>query len=305
MKLKRVMLHAGFDMQYTLVGLAVVQPVSYDTYMIIKLRTVLVRKRSKYQNIEIVELPEYGRALVLDGLVQSTEIDEHIYHESLVHPAMITHPEPRDVLIIGGGEGATLREALKHNTVQEAVMVDIDEDVVNLSKEYLKNHHQGAFNDKRAKVIIEDGKKFIEKTDKKFDIIILDLTDPYASEPAQDLYTEQFYQKVYEKLRDDGIMVTQAGSSFYYEQTYEKVLNSIKKVFPIIKEYNVWIPSFGYACNFIIGSKKYNPEKLTAEEVEQRLSSRGVKTKFYSGRTHIALMNLPVYRKSLGAYTTS
>jgi len=284
-------------MQYTLIGLAAVQPVSFDTYMIIRLGTVIIRKRSRYQNIEIVEFPEYGRALVLDGLIQSTEADEHIYHESLVHPAMITHPNPRKVLIIGGGEGATLREVLKHSTVQEAVMVDIDEDVVNLSKEYLEKLHQGAFYDKRARIVIEDGKVFIEKTQDKYDVIILDLTDPYASEIAQDLYTEKFYLKVYEKLTDDGIMVTQAGSSFYYEQVYDKVLESVKKVFPIVKEYNVWVPSFGYACNFIIGSKKYNPEELTVEEVERRLRERKVNTKFYSGKTHIALMNLPIYRK--------
>ncbi len=284
-------------MQYTIVGLAAIQPISHETYMLIKLRSVLVKKRSKYQNIEIVEFPEYGRALVLDGLVQSTEVDEHIYHESLVHPAMVTHPNPRKVLIIGGGEGATLREALKHNTVLEAVMVDIDEDVVNLSREYLPKLHQGAFDDRRAKIVIEDGKAYIEKVQDKYDVIILDLTDPYASEIAQELYTEKFYLKVYERLTEDGIMVTQAGSSFYYEQVYDRVLSSVRKVFPIVKEYNVWIPSFGYACNFIIGSKKYNPEELTAEEVDRRLKMRGVSVKFYSGKTHIALMNLPIYRR--------
>ncbi len=278
-------------------GLVVIQPVSYETYMIMKISKVIQQTRSQYQNIEIVELSEYGRALVLDGLVQSTEVDEHIYHESLVHPAMITHPNPRKVLIIGGGEGATLREVLKHNTVTEAVMVDIDEKVVELSKQYLQELHKGSFYDPRGKVIIADGKEYVNKTTEKYDVIILDLTDPYASEIAYELYTAQFYKKISEILTEDGIMVTQAGSSFYYENVYDRVLESVRQVFPIVKEYNVWIPSFGYACNFIIGSKRYDPEKLSIEEVDKRLKSRNVETRFYSGRTHIALMNMPIYRK--------
>ncbi|NPA24109.1 MAG: polyamine aminopropyltransferase [Crenarchaeota archaeon] len=279
-------------------GLVVIQPVSYETHMIMKISRVLQQTRSQYQNIEIVELTEYGRALVLDGLVQSTEVDEHIYHESLVHPAMTTHPEPKKVLIIGGGEGATLREVLKHSTVREAVMVDIDEKVVELSKQYLQELHKGSFYDPRGRVLIADGKEYVEKTQERYDVIILDLTDPYASEIAYELYTSQFYKKISNILTEDGIMVTQAGSSFYYENVYDKVLASVRDVFPIVREYNVWVPSFGYACNFIIGSKRHDPEKLTREEVDKRLKDRNVETRFYNGRTHIALMNLPIYRKA-------
>ena len=275
----------------------VIQPISKDTYLIMRIRNILTSIRSKYQNIEIIELVEYGKALVLDNLVQSTEVDEYIYHECLVHPVMITHPNPKKILIIGGGEGATLREVLKHNTVEKAIMVDIDDQVVEFCKKHLEIMHKGSFFDKRAEIVIMDGKEYIEKTNEIFDVIILDLTDPYASEIAAELYTEKFYRKVFEKLTNDGIMVTQAGSSFYYEEVYDRVLNSVKKVFPIICEYNVWIPSFGYACNFIIGSKVYDPYKLTIDEIENRLKSRGVETKFYSGKTHIALMNMPIYRK--------
>ena len=278
-------------------GVVVIQPISYESFMIMKVSKVIVQKRSKYQNIEVVELSEYGKALVLDGLVQSTEVDEYIYHESLVHPAMITHPNPRKVLIIGGGEGATLREVLKHSTVEEATMVDIDADVVEICKQYLPELHSGSFLNTKARVVIADGKEFVEKTSDKYDVIILDLTDPYASEIAYELYTEKFYRRIFEILTDDGIMVTQAGSSFYYEEVYDRVLSSIENVFPIVKEYNVWIPSFGYACNFIIGSKRYSPDDLNPEVVDKRLRDRGVSTRFYSGRTHIALMNLPIYRR--------
>ncbi len=283
--------------QLIIPGVVVIQPISPESYMIMKIRKVLLQKKSKYQNIEIVELSEYGKALILDGLVQSTQVDEYIYHESLVHPAMITHPNPRRVLIIGGGEGATLREVLKHSTVEEAVMVDIDEDVVEICKQHLSELHAGSLYSTKARIVITDGKEFVEKTIDKYDVVILDLTDPYASEIAYELYTEKFYRRIYSILSEDGLMVTQAGSSFYYEETYNRVLDSVKRVFPIVKEYNVWIPSFGYACNFIIGSKKYDSDKLSREEVDERLRARNVSTRFYSGKTHIALMNMPIYRK--------
>ena len=211
---------------------------------------------------------------------------------------MIAHPNPERVLIIGGGEGATLREVLKYNTVRKVTMVDIDGELIELCKKYLKSYHQGAFDDPRAEVLIMNGREYVEKTQEKFDVAILDLTDPYGPEISKALYSQEFYEKIYKILKDDGLMVTQAGSSFYFEKVYDYVLNNVKQVFPVVVEYNVWIPSFGYACNFIIGSKKYNPKTLSVNEVEERLSKRGVrgKLRFYSATTHISLMYLPIYR---------
>ncbi len=282
----------------TFMGIAVVQTIGPKTLMLTKVRNIIALKRSKFQEIAIVELEDYGLALVLDGLVQSTEKDEYIYHECLVHPAMVLHPSPKRVLIVGGGEGATLREVLKHRTVESAIMVDIDEDVVELSKKYLSVMHQGAFDDPRSKVVIADGRKFIEETKEVFDVVVLDLTDPYGPEIARQLYTEDFYRLVYQRLGEDGVMVTQAGNSYFYEEVYDSVLRAVKAVFPHVLEYNVWIPSFGYACNFILGSKKYDPRALTAEEVDKRLRERGVKTRFFSGSTYLSLLYTPIYRKS-------
>ncbi|MFZ8837485.1 MAG: polyamine aminopropyltransferase, partial [Pyrobaculum sp.] len=267
--------------------------------LLIRIKAIHAVKRSKYQTIIIADTEDYDRALILDDYIQSSYQDEHYYHESLVHPAMVTHPAPRDVLILGGGEGATLREVLKHKTVQRAVMVDIDGDVVELSRRYLPEMHQGSFDDPRARVTIEDGFVYVEnalKAGDKYDVVIMDLTDPYGSDIAKQLYAPEFFQKIRKILRDDGVVVTQAGNSFFFPDAYDIVLNGVRSVFPIVAEYEVWIPSFGYAANFILGSR-HDPAALTAEEVDKRLKERGVATAFYSGRTHVGLMNLPIHRK--------
>ena len=277
-------------------GIFVVQSMGKKSYMIAKVKRIIETRKSDYQKIEIVELEEFGRALILDGLIQSTESDENYYHEILVHPAMTLHKKPEKILIIGGGEGATLREVLKHNTVREAIMVDIDPLVIELCKKYLECMHQGSFYNPKAKVVISDGLKYVNEVEDKFDVIILDLTDPYASKIARKLYSKKFYEKMYSKLNDDGVLVTQAGNSFFYEKEYDDALNALKQIFPIVIEYNIWIPSFAYACNFILASKHYDPNKLSINEIDRRLKERNVKTIFFNGKTWNAILNLPIYR---------
>ncbi|MFN3804854.1 MAG: polyamine aminopropyltransferase [Pyrobaculum sp.] len=280
--------------------ISLIEPLSGNTSLIVKINKVLVVKRSPYQEIIIVDTEDYGRALILDEYIQSSYHDEHYYHESLVHPALSTHINPREVLILGGGEGATLREVLKHKTVSRAVMVDIDGDVVSTSREYLPRMHQGAFDDPRAVVVIGDGLVYVEdavKKGEKYDVVIMDLTDPYASEIARQLYTREFFGKIRKILNGGGIVVTQAGNSFYFPESYDWVLDGVRQNFPIVAEYSCWIPSFGYAVNYIMGSLSYDPHALAAEEIDRRLKERGVTTLFYTGRTHVGLMNLPIYRK--------
>jgi spermidine synthase len=282
----------------TMLGTVVIQGVGRGSYMIIKVKKLIAVKRSEFQEIIIAECEDFGKALILDGYVQSTVADEFIYHESLVHLAMLLHPNPKRVLIIGGGEGATLREVLKHNTVEEAVMVDIDKDVVDLSKEYLPEMHQGSFFNKRAKVVIDDGKSFVERElvrGFKYDVVILDLTDPYSSEIAKELYSKQFFEKISSILNVDGVVVTQAGSKYFYSNVYDVVLNAVKQVFKHVMEYQVWIPSFGYSCNFIIGSKVFDPSIITAEYVNEGLKARGVKTRFIDGRRASAMLLMGIY----------
>lgn len=275
-----------------------IQAVGRHSYLMMRLNRVNSLFRTKYQSVAVVELEEFGKSLVLDDLVQSTVVDEPIYHESLVHPAMVAHPNPERVLIVGGGEGAALREVLKHSCVKSVVMVDIDGELVEQSKKLLQEMHAGSFCDPRAKVVVMDGKDYVEQSKEVFDVAIMDLTDPYGSDIAKQLYTADFYGKVKGLLSSDGLIVTQAGTAFFFEEAYDRALSSMRQVFPIVREYMVWIPSFGYACCYIIGSSKTDPAKLNAEEAQRRLSSRNVKTIFYSARVHEALMMMPVLRKS-------
>ncbi len=273
-------------------GLVLVQPGGGVGYTIYHVKRVLYHAKSKYQDIMVAEIEGLGKSLILDGLLQSSEIDEYVYHEALVHPAMIVHENPERVLILGGGEGATLREVLKHATVKEAVMVDIDEQVINVSKKYLEEWHQGCFNDPRARIVIMDGFEYVEealKGGEKYDIVIMDLTDPYGSEIARRLYSEAFFQKL-KKLVDDGIVVTQAGSSFFYPDAYMMVVNAAKKVFRYVNEYGVFVPSFAYVNNFVASSDKYKLDSIDPAEVDKRLRIRGVKTRFYDGKKHIAMV---------------
>ncbi len=277
------------------VGLVLIEPTDPTSATLVKIKNVYVAKKTKYQHVVLADLEIYGRSLIIDNYIQSTENDEHLYHESLVHPAMITHPNPEKVLIIGGGEGATLREVLKYSSVKEAVMVDIDGELVEFAKKYLEVMHKGSFYDPRAKVYIMDGKKYLKEAPSKyFDVVIMDLTDPYSSEIAKDLYSEEFFREIYRVLKDDGIVVTQAGNSFFYTEVYEWVYNNIARVFPITMEYETWVPSFGYSCNFIMGSKKHDPKSLSLEEVDKRLKERRVSTRYYSGRVHMAYVYKPI-----------
>jgi len=266
-------------------------PTSYHAYCI---RNVIYSGVTKYQQIDVVELFDFGKALILDGKIQSTLYDEYIYHECLVHPAMITHPRPRRVCIVGGGEGATAREVLRHGCVEEVVMIDIDEGVIEVAKKYLPEWHQGAFDDPRLKLVIADGRKYLEETNEKFDVVIMDVTDPLEGGPAALLYTKQFYEIVKSRLTEDGILVTQATSTHFSRYTFVTIYRTIAAVFPIVKAYSVFIWSFDAPWGFVIGSLKYDPLKLTVDDIERRLKERGVQgLRFYNPRMHFKLFELP------------
>ena len=167
--------------------------------------------RTEYQDVTIQDTACFGRSLVLDGKTQSTELDEFIYHEALVHPALISHPEPRSVFIAGGGEGATAREVLAHRSVRRVVMVDIDSEVVELCRRFLPNHHQGAFDDPRLSLLHADAFAFLEESTETFDVAVIDVPDPLEGGPACLLYTREFYGLLRSRLNPGGAMVAQSG----------------------------------------------------------------------------------------------
>jgi spermidine synthase len=258
-------------------------------------RRIIYSGESKYQSIAIVEFDDVGKSLLLDGKVQSSVFDEFVYHESLVHPAMITHPNPRSVLILGGGEGATAREVLRYSSVEEVIMVDIDEEVIRVSRQYLPEMHQGAFDDERLRLVIGDGRRFLEESRETFDVVILDLTDPLEGGPSYLLYTVEFYGLVKRRLSPMGIMVTQATSTSYSLRTYATILRTVSEVFPVARPYHAYVHSFDSSWGFVIGSLGPDPLSLGIDELNRRLSNVKGVLRFYEPEMHRVLFTLPRY----------
>jgi spermidine synthase len=255
----------------------------------------IAKRRTAMQDVEIVDTPSYGKMLVLDGLIQSAEDDEHSYHEALVHPGMIAHENPRDVLIIGGGEGATLREVLRYHSVERATMVDIDGDLVEMSKEHLDEWHRGSFDDPRAEVIIGDGRGFLETTDRMFDVVISDITDFLDHGPALRLYTKQFYALIAARLRPGGVLIVQAlETSNADPEEHAMLVRTIGEAFPIVRSYLTFISSFMYLWGFIVASKSVDPELLNEADVDARIAERiSSELKSYDGITHRGYFSIP------------
>jgi spermidine synthase len=262
---------------------------------------VLYTSQTQYQRLEILRLGRYGKALVLDGKMQSAQSDEFIYHESLVHPALITHGEPRRVLIAGGGEGATIREILRYPTVESVIMVDLDEEVVEACKRLLPEWHEGTFDDPRVEIVYEDARAFIENSTDPYDIIILDLPEPMEEGPAIMLYTEEFYKSVSEHLSRKGIMVTQATTIAPHNlNSYKIIFNTISQVFPVVRGYHTFVPSFYAPWGFVLASKASDPKSLTYDELKERISKLNTSLGFYNEETHHGMFALPGYlRKAL------
>ncbi|RUM29240.1 MAG: spermidine synthase [Aquifex sp.] len=237
---------------------------------------ILYQGKSPYQEIQVVESPEFGRMLILDGVVQLDEKYEFLYHEYLAHVPLHAHPEPKNVLIIGGGDGGTLREVLKHDVVERAILVDIDKEVIEVSKKFFPTLSVG-FSDARAIVVNEDGYKYIQDYENEFDVIIVDSTDPVGF--AHVLTTEDFFRYVYKALKEDGIFVAQTESIHYHLDMVRTIQQRLKKVFPIVDLYTSIIPIYaGYWWTFSIASKKY-PVRSPIREVK-------VQTKIYDADMH-------------------
>jgi len=273
--------------------------VSGDLIQLHSIIEVLYRGQTKFQSIEIIRTGSFGKCLVLDGKIQSSEVDEFIYHEALVQPAMITHPRPETIFIAGGGEGATLREVLSHNTVKRAVMVDIDEEVIALCKKFLPEHSQGAFEDTRTELHHTDARDYLAKCGEAFDIIIIDLTEPIEEGPAYLLYTQEFYQLARDRLTANGIITVQAGSAAFTELlSFSSVFNTLKSVFPKVYPYQIDVPSFGGPWGFCFASPNLDPIMSTSE-IDGRISARSLDNlKFYDGLSHQAMFSIPKHLRA-------
>ena len=260
-----------------------------------KVKRVLFSGETSYQRVEIVETYDFGKCLIIDGKIQSSTLDEWVYHEALVHPSMIAHPKPTRVLVIGGGEGATLREVLKHPSVEEAFMVELDRKVVEMVKEHMAELPQGAFDHPKTRLHFEEGRSFLERQpDGFFDVIIVDVTDPLEGSPSIPLYTQEFYRLAARKLSSQGLLVTQASPFFYNLDLHARIYQTMASVFPVAASYRAEVPAYVSTWGFVVGSKGPNPETLTPEEVDRRLAERGLTSlKFYDGQAHLGMFSKP------------
>ena len=273
------------------------ESVSPDLAVLLRLRSVLFSGATAYQKVEVLDSLVFGRSLVLDGKTQSTESDEFIYHESLVHPAMLFHPGPKSVFIGGGGEGGTLREALSHRSVESVTMIDLDREVVELCRAHLPNHHQGSFDDPRLTLLHEDARGYLQSGGEGFDVIILDLVDPLEEGTAYLLYTEEFYRIAQSRLNPGGVLVTQSGpvGLTHYHECFTPIYKTLSEVFTHARAVQVHVPAFQTLWGFTIASDTPLAQRTDAE-LQAAIDDRISKTlRHYDGETHRGMFALPKY----------
>jgi spermidine synthase len=248
----------------------------------------LYRQDSQYQKVEVFENEHFGRVLLLDGLVQTTEKDEFFYHEMLVHPAFFSHPEPRNVLIIGGGDGGVLKEILRY-PVESVYLVEIDPLVIEVSQEYFP-WLSPCLKDKRAELIIADGTEFIGQTDKKFDIVCVDSSDPVG--PSASLHEKDFFNGIKKCLNEDGIVVGQAGSPLYSMDSIKKKNDFLRTLFRIVSFYSSPVPTYpGGIWSFFYLSDRVQPLKIKGSPPEG--------LHYFNPDIHRAAFSLPNFFKEM------
>ncbi|PDO10716.1 MAG: spermidine synthase [Candidatus Reconcilbacillus cellulovorans] len=256
-----------------------------------KTTRTLVREKTPYQDLAMIETEQWGRMLVLDGMVMTTEKDEFVYHEMMAHPVLVTHPNPRRVLVVGGGDGGVVREALKHPKVEQIVLVEIDDKVIEYSKTYLPEI-AGALDDPRVRVVVGDGYRHIHDHPGEYDVIMVDSTEPVG--PAVELFTRGFYRGLYDALREDGLFVAQTDNPWFKADLIRKVNRDIRDIFPLVRVYVANVPTYPSGLwTFTVGSKKYDPLTVDEKDVPD------LDTKYYSPRLHKAAFALPRFVEEL------
>lgn len=262
----------------------------------IKVEKPLYSGQSEFQRIDIFQSKEFGNIFTLDGLIMVTEKDEFIYHDMIVHVPMATNPKIKNVLVIGAGDGGTIRELTRYNTVEHIDMVEIDKMVVDVCRKYFPQT-AGKLDDPRVQIYFEDGLKFVRFKENAYDLIIVDSTDPFG--PGEGLFTREFYGNCYKALKEDGILVNQHESPYYEEdaKSMQRAHKRIKEFFPVCKVYQAHIPTYP-SGHWLFGfaSKVYDPLRDLDARVWNDL---GLKTRYYNTELHRGCFALPNYALQL------
>jgi spermidine synthase len=262
---------------------------------------LLFSKKSAYQDIQVWQTDALGRLLTLDGLVMITEYDEFVYHEMISHPALCLHPNPRQVLVVGGGDGGTVREVLRHRCIGQVDLVEIDQMVLDVAREFFPNVCSG-FSDARLRIHVQDGVRFVSSAPgASYDVVIVDSTDPVGI--AEGLFADPFYQDCARILRPEGVLVAQTESPLdpIYKDSVQKAKRLLSSVFPKVAIYLACIPTYAFGLwSFSLGSKQFHPViDFDADQATARLASLSGKLKYYNSAVHAAAFALPSFVQEL------
>ncbi|HEY8530711.1 MAG TPA: polyamine aminopropyltransferase [Limnochorda sp.] len=260
----------------------------------LKVRRLLEYRQTGYQELAVLETEQYGRMLALDGIIQTTEVDEPSYHEMIVHVPMATHPRPRRVAVVGGGDGGSIREVLKHPTVEEAVLIEIDPEVIEASKRWLPSL-SSALDDERVQVVAADGREYMERAARgelpRFDVVIVDSTDPIRA--AEGLFSQPFYQAVRDALNPDGILVAQTESPWVNQDWVKGAYQAMSQVFPLVRLYLSVVPTYPAGLwSFTLGSLGPDPLKPQGQPPQGAC-------RYYTPELHQAAFVLPAFVQEL------
>jgi spermidine synthase len=257
-----------------------------------KITQTLHTEKTEFQDMAVIDTEQFGRMLVLDGMVMTTLKDEFVYHEMISHLALNTHPNPENVLVIGGGDGGAIREIVKNPKVKKATLVEIDGRVIEISKQYLPEIAVALTNNPKVEVKVEDGIKHINESANQYDVILVDSTEPIG--PAVGLFALDFYKAIHKALKADGIMVAQTESPFFNADLISRVYKDISGVFPICKLYLANIPTYPSGLwSFTMGSKQYDPEQIDEKNLPE------LETKYYTPDIHKSVFRLPKFVQNL------
>ncbi|MDX8361029.1 polyamine aminopropyltransferase [Cytobacillus sp. IB215316] len=256
-----------------------------------KIKRTLHTEQTDFQKLDMIETEQFGNMLVLDGMVMTTEKDEFVYHEMVAHVPLFSHPNPENVLVVGGGDGGVIREVLKHPSVKKVTLVEIDGKVIEYSKKYLPSI-ASHFDNPRVEVIVGDGFMHIAESENEYDVIMVDSTEPVG--PAVNLFSKGFYAGISKALKEDGIFVAQTDNPWFKPELIATVQKDVKEIFPLTRLYTANIPTYPSGLwTFTLGSKKYDPLQVEDGRFHD------IDTKYYTQELHKAAFVLPKFVSDL------
>ena len=276
----------------------VVEWLDADSGVIFRRGASIESVQTPYQRLEVLATPALGRMFRLDGCNMTSEKDEFFYHENIVHPGALAQDAPRSALVIGGGDGGAIEEILKHPTIERVVMAELDGEVVRVARAWLQSVHRGKLDDPRVEIRLGDALEFVASIGERFDIVVMDLTDPAG--PSEALYTTDFYRSLARIVEPAGTLALHLGSPFFHADRFVESMRRLREVFAIVRPYFVHIPLYGANWGMACASQRTDPMLLSSEDCEMRIAARRIgDLQYFNGDMHRAGFALPNFVREL------